>query len=289
MPSSRVLYFAEPIDNAPEAPEWRATIDAVSRIATKRGWLVYRPSRSWDVSPEDIEVGPEIETVNRVMMANSGGVVAHFPPDVVTVGTPRELEWARANGVPAIAMYVGRPSWSLYDCDQAEFGDLAGFGLWLKDLEMSHHRGPRPDPLSFLLEGGTLPTRVNEGDAGFDLYISETTEIPPGEFVDVPCGVRVALPPGVFARITGRSSTLRKRGLLVAEGIIDNGYRGPIYAGVRNLNGETVVVREGDRIAQLLLHDNIAARHAAVSVDRQMWNRIPGDSRGESGFGSTGD
>jgi dUTP pyrophosphatase len=159
--------------------------------------------------------------------------------------------------------------------------------MWLKAVEEVDPQGT--DPIAFLVEdGGTLPTRANNGDAGFDLYTSEDTLVPAGEFVDVPCGVRVAFPPGMWGRIAGRSSTLRKRGLLVAEGIIDTGYRGPLYAGVRNLEDEDKWVRKGERIAQLIPHDNVATNHHAVEIDRGLFARIPGDGRGEAGFGSSG-
>lgn len=145
----------------------------------------------------------------------------------------------------------------------------------------------RPGPLmlgfALLTPNAQLPTKTYNDDAGFDLYVAETTVIAPGEFVDVPLGVSVGLPPGVWARITGRSSTLRRLGLLVNEGIIDTGYTGPLFAGVFNVGVYSVSVTKGDRIAQLILHENTTGRFSAVAVDGH-----PETERGVSGFGSSG-
>lgn len=130
-----------------------------------------------------------------------------------------------------------------------------------------------------------LPTKARDGDAGYDLYVSERTVVYPGKFRDVHCGIRLQLPAGYWGRITGRSSTLRKRGLLVSEGVIDNGYTGPIYVGIWNLAKLPVVVEVGERLAQLILHrmaDGIAV--AEVGED-DLWSR---DGRGSDGFGSSG-
>lgn len=282
---SRVLYFAEPIDQSDHGA-WKESVARMAQVAASRGWLVFRPAGAWRLDPSKAEVGPEIEVANRFLMGLSKAVVAHLPAGVATVGVPREIEWARLNGKPVIVA-TDKVGWSLYDVDTVEIGDVPAFGIWLKQLEELEAETARPVP--FHLDGGRLPTRANTGDAGFDLYVSESRVINPGEFVDVPCGVRVALPAGVWARITGRSSTLRKRELLVAEGVIDTGYRGPLYAGVWNLGEEPHTVREGERIAQLVLHENIAAQHTAVEVDAGLFERIPGDGRGAAGFGSTGD
>jgi dUTP pyrophosphatase len=128
-----------------------------------------------------------------------------------------------------------------------------------------------------------LPSRAYPDDAGFDLFVSEPTVIPPGEFVDVPVGVSVALPEGYFGRVTGRSSTLRNRGLLVNEGIIDTGYTGPLFAGCQNMTGEPVNVGVGERLAQLIIHVNATARFVATIVDE-----MPETRRGQAGFGSSG-
>lgn len=127
------------------------------------------------------------------------------------------------------------------------------------------------------------PRRVYDGDAGFDLFCSERTNVPYGGFADVPCGVSVELPSGVWAMITGRSSTLRKRKLLVSQGIIDNEYRGPLFAGCWNLSDKSATVERGERIAQL-----IPFHQASADLVMKRVEELPLSERGEKGFGSTG-
>lgn len=283
---SRVLYIAEPIDQS-DYGQWKSSVAAMVGIATKRGWLCYRPANAWRVEP-GTPIGSEIEFVNRQAMASSAAVLAHLPDGVRTVGVPREIEWATMTGRPVLVV-TERVTWSLHDVDTCDVGDSPAFGQWLERTEAELTETNRTDPVAFTVDvAGTLPTRANPGDAGFDLYVSEDTKIEPGEFVDVPCGVRVAMPPGIWGRITGRSSTWRKRQLLVIEGVIDTGYRGPLYAGVTNMGDRHKIIEKGERIAQLVLHENVAARHHAIAVDSGMFERIPGDGRGEAGFGSSG-
>lgn len=150
--------------------------------------------------------------------------------------------------------------------------------------------------LDFLLGSPTLPTRFHEGDAGYDLYVSREVVIPasvppvpegdelrPG-FCDVHTDVYLSFPPHLYGRITGRSSTVRKRGLQVQEGIIDSGYTGELFIGVWNLLPHAVPLQKGDRIAQLIIH-----RHepSALLQIGQLPPRNGG--RGQNGFGSTGE
>lgn len=127
------------------------------------------------------------------------------------------------------------------------------------------------------------PTRAYAGDAGWDLYVSEQVEVDPGGFVDVPCGVGVSLPRGTWGLLTGRSSTLRTRGLLVHQGVIDQGYRGPLFAGVFNLGGKTQVIEAGARVAQLI----VVPMHATTPV-LVGEGELPAGERGDAGFGSSG-
>ena len=71
----------------------------------------------------------------------------------------------------------------------------------------------------------TKPNRAYKGDAGWDLYCSRTQIVEPNSLVDVHTDIRVALPEHFYGRIVTRSSTMRVHGLVVSEGIIDNGWR----------------------------------------------------------------
>lgn len=130
------------------------------------------------------------------------------------------------------------------------------------------------------------PTRAYDDDAGFDLYTSEDVEIAPGTFADIPTGIAVELPAWSWGLVTGRSSALRKRGLLVHSGIIDTGYRGELYAGAFNLTREPVVVLKGERVAQLIIIDN-ASRKVDIEVVGPN-ESLSEHARGARGFGSSG-
>lgn len=128
-----------------------------------------------------------------------------------------------------------------------------------------------------------MPTRTHDDDAGYDLYVSELVVIGPGEFLDIPTGIAMQLPAGAWGMLTGRSSTLRKRGLLVNQGIIDTGYRGELFAGVWNLTLGQAVVQRGERLAQIIVMPNATIDTYVVEV-----NMLAESSRGIQGFGSSG-
>lgn len=125
------------------------------------------------------------------------------------------------------------------------------------------------------------PSKAHADDAGWDLYVSEHTVIPAGSFVDVPSGIACEPPEGTWVMLTGRSSTLRKRGLLVNQGVIDYGYRGELFAGVWNMSRQDVIVEVGERLAQLI----------CVGMPGETSKRaveLAAHDRGLAGFGSSG-
>lgn len=126
-----------------------------------------------------------------------------------------------------------------------------------------------------------LPAYAFPGDAGADLAIVEGGILAPGEARDFPVGIAVEAPLGYWFLIHGRSSTLRKRGLFVNPGIIDNGYRGPLFVYVRNDSPESVEIVVGDRLAQMLL-----LPYCQPVVEEV--GELAGSARGAAGFGSTG-
>lgn len=132
-------------------------------------------------------------------------------------------------------------------------------------------------------EGAKAPFRAHIGDAGWDLYASQECDIAPGETKDVHTNVRIQMPPYLFARITGRSSSLRRHHLLINEGIIDNGYTGELFFCVHNMSDKVFHVKQGMRLAQILFHTIEDVRWSEVDLIPE----VPG-KRGLDGFGSTG-
>ena len=132
-------------------------------------------------------------------------------------------------------------------------------------------------------EGAKAPFRKHIGDAGWDLYVSRPCTIEPGETVDVHTDIRIDMPPYLYARIVGRSSTLRKHKLMVNEGIIDNGYTGELFVCIHNLSDKPFRVEKGMRLAQVLFYNIEDVRWAEVKEIKPS----PG-KRGNEGFGSTG-
>jgi dUTP pyrophosphatase len=130
-------------------------------------------------------------------------------------------------------------------------------------------------------ERAVLPSFAYPGDAGVDLTIVKGGIIEPHTGRDLPTGLRVELPEGFWGRITGRSSTLRKRGLLINEGIIDQGYRGELFVYCYNPNGSPIPVESGARLAQLILAPIVVPQ--IVEVDE-----LAESARGTNGFGSSG-
>lgn len=134
-----------------------------------------------------------------------------------------------------------------------------------------------------MTENAQRPYKKYNGDAGWDLFVSRDCIINPGETVDVHTDVRMDMPPYLYARIVGRSSTLRKHNLIVNEGIIDNGYTGELFVCVHNVGNAPFHVRKGMRLAQVLFHGMEDVRWSQVKEVKT----APG-KRGEAGFGSTG-
>lgn len=132
-------------------------------------------------------------------------------------------------------------------------------------------------------KGAKAPFKKHNGDAGWDLYVSRECIIPPGATVDVHTDIKIDMPPYLYARITGRSSSLRKYKLLINEGIIDNGFTGELFVCVHNMGDEPFKVEKGMRLAQVLFHTIEDVRWSEVDEIKP----TPG-KRGDNGFGSTG-
>jgi len=130
-----------------------------------------------------------------------------------------------------------------------------------------------------------MPKYMSEHAAGMDLLAAVNPEviIPPGEWKLVPTGISIALPEGYEAQVRPRSGLALKQGvsILNTPGTVDADYRGEVGVILMNHSKEKLVIKRGDRIAQMIINQ---IEHAAIEeVDE-----LPESNRGAGGFGHTG-
>jgi len=130
-----------------------------------------------------------------------------------------------------------------------------------------------------------LPNYETIASAGMDLRanLKEPISLKPLERAIIKTGLFMALPVGYEAQVRPRSGLAAKKGISVlnAPGTIDADYRGEIGVILVNLSNEVFIVKDGERIAQMLI-----AKH-----ERAAWNEVTEldvTERGAGGFGSTG-
>ena len=130
----------------------------------------------------------------------------------------------------------------------------------------------------------TLP-KVEAIAAGnwIDLRAAERVEMKAGDFKVISLGVSMELPEDYEAHLAPRSSTFKKWGILMTNGVgvIDNSYSGDDDVwGFAALAMRDTVIEKGDRIAQFRI------MKAMKSVGFIEVDHLADRSRG--GFGSTG-
>ena len=130
-----------------------------------------------------------------------------------------------------------------------------------------------------------LPAYNTAFSAGMDLYaeLNEAVVLQPLERQLIGTNIFIELPEGFEAQVRPRSGLAVKRGLSVLNtpGTIDADYRGEIKVIMVNLSNEPCEIRDGERIAQL-----VVSRHERVE-----WIETAGltdSDRGSGGFGHTG-
>ena len=128
-----------------------------------------------------------------------------------------------------------------------------------------------------------LPERATPGAAGHDVRSCEEFELHPGAIHAIATGLVMELPKGVECQVRPRSGLAFRHGVTLpnSPGTIDPDYRGELRILVQNLGPETVGIRRGDRIAQLVFSRYVTPRLEDVSS-------VSPTSRGSGGFGSTG-
>jgi dUTP pyrophosphatase len=131
----------------------------------------------------------------------------------------------------------------------------------------------------------SLPAYETVHAAGMDLKANLQDEviINPGMRELIPTGLFIELPVGYEAQVRPRSGLALKYGITVlnSPGTIDADYRGEIKVLLINHGNEPFIVRQGDRIAQLIVS-------AHETVQWHLTNELSASERGAGGYGSTG-
>ncbi len=131
----------------------------------------------------------------------------------------------------------------------------------------------------------SLPGYATVLSAGMDLRanIDEPVTLRPLQRSLIPTGIYIQLPEGYEAQIRPRSGLAVKHGISIVNspGTIDADYRGEIRVILVNLSEEDFIIKDGERICQMII-----ARHARVE-----WLQVDDldeTERGSGGFGHTG-
>ena len=130
-----------------------------------------------------------------------------------------------------------------------------------------------------------LPAYKTEGASGMDLMalVKEPINLKPNSSCLVPTGLAVAFSSDFEIQIRPRSGLAAKNNISVLNtpGTIDSDYRGEIKVILFNHGKNDFLIKNKDRIAQMVLMPVLKASFEEV-------DELPDTVRGSGGFGSTG-
>jgi dUTP pyrophosphatase len=138
-----------------------------------------------------------------------------------------------------------------------------------------------------LTSTANIPVRATPFAAGADLHADiESTGlrhivIGVNERVVIPTGIALSIPSGYYGEIAPRSGLAVKSGIMVMGGILDSDFRGGVLVVLYNSGNTPVVIKQNERIAQLILHK-------LPDLEFEVVDDLDETDRGEGGFGSTG-
>ena len=120
-----------------------------------------------------------------------------------------------------------------------------------------------------------IPEYKTNGSSGLDLEIKSN--------YIVPTGLSIAIDQNLEIQIRPRSGLAAKNNITVLNtpGTIDSDYRGEIKVILINLGNDDFVIKNGDRIAQMVISP-------VIKTEFEIVDELPNTLRGLGGFGSTG-
>jgi dUTP pyrophosphatase len=156
-------------------------------------------------------------------------------------------------------------------------------------LKSGHYVNTQVVYVQRFLPGAKLPKFANTVAAGADLFayidpdLKQSILINPGERKLIQTGLRVEIPAFHHLEVRPRSGLALRHGITVlnSPGTIDEDYVGDIGVILINHGQTPVVIRHGDRIAQLVISPFKPIKYIEVEEHNET-------ERGKDGFGSTG-
>lgn len=130
-----------------------------------------------------------------------------------------------------------------------------------------------------------LPEYSTTASAGMDIRANLESDLilGAGKRVMIPTGLFLEIPVGFEAQIRPRSGLAINKGISIlnSPGTIDSDYRGEVCIIMINLSDENFVIKDGDRICQMVISRHERAEWVNVDV-------LEETKRGSGGFGHTG-
>ena len=138
--------------------------------------------------------------------------------------------------------------------------------------------------------GAQVPVRSNPSDAGLDVFacLDEAVSLAPMQSLIIPTGLKFGIPHGYMLQVMNRSSVAAKRGLVVGAHVIDSGYDGEVFINIHNISNQHQVLRDGMKIAQLVMIPVVSFRPYEIGEDTLYQKPITISDRGDGALGSTG-
>ena len=140
-------------------------------------------------------------------------------------------------------------------------------------------------------QNAKLPTRVNNSDAGADVYYcgENSVVLEPNNTVLLGTGLNIATPHGFVCEVKNRSGMAAKKHLIVGACVIDSGYAGEVKINLHNVGNTAQEIHPGDKIAQILFYPVGLPVFEELPENEELYSRTDtNSSRADNGFGSSG-
>ncbi len=126
-----------------------------------------------------------------------------------------------------------------------------------------------------------IPKYALENDAGMDLFTNQDIRLEPDQRTSVSTGIAIKIENGYVGLIWDKSGLAHKKGLKTLGGVIDSNYTGEWFIGLINLSQEKILIKKGEKIAQVLFQK---IEHPEIKIVTELEDT----NRGNQAFGSTG-